>query len=696
MFLLLTLLFVVSCSGASDVGVVLANENDASGMDFDSPGACLGLWQVVIDADSEHVDIVDLRTSNQVINVLGFLEPPALTNLNIDFDTLQIKPAQKYVGVDVILRNPLTATTFKGFDVRGVVFGPEVTNADGLTVITSPEFFTGVPFGYTDGMLGTPAGYAGYSGLAGYKYFCEGIGLNDELPDFFTNPANLANRGVFNENSLISRHYDLSWTNTEPPIDFFVFNYAVYANYHLPFGMPPYGLDDFNIYTANSSEAFCMSATEWENGLWFENDDGGGHISMDVEVWDWQGNISGVSVEADGVISQVFGSYMGPGSTDKSVKFRFDGVWATPIQAGDLDILITAIDVQTFGESWYADLLPVSNPMHDEYIYNCWIHTTTVTDDPGPCPDMIPITEYEAFIVESWGPPDGLWQGFLPEKAGMTATRDTSEAPFIIGAALRYYPVTFWTMGAAPADAEDPIVPTIMFNSPIDITADIAACTNDNIYLVVVDEEATLKRCQFDGVAFSEITDEYTFPGDIYRIAVDDEDYPIVLVKDPVGDGYTVYHWSGSSWGSTAVHGMIVGAGIRDFDYNPLQEHYVFVCSVIAIRMFAMDKSGVIQFTDNELFGTQPISSVPGIYIDQDDPDCHIVVWGTLNSATTYGRPVARFAAVDYGIPKTLSSLTPSSNGASAPGGAWVPGTDYMFVPAYDEGLGRITMPSDW
>ena len=116
--------------------------------------------------------------------------------------------------------------------------------------------------------------------------------------------------------------------------------------------------------------------------------------------------------------------------------------------------------------------------------------------------------------------------------------------------------------------------------------------------------------------------------------------------------------------------------------------------------MFAMDKSGVIQFTDNELLGTLPMTFVPSIYIDQDDPDCHIVVWGTLNSATTYGRPVARFAAVDYEIPKTLSSLTPSSNGASAPGGAWAPGTDYMFVPAYDEdsneGLGRITMPSDW
>ncbi len=113
-----------------------------------------------------------------------------------------------------------------------------------------------------------------------------------------------------------------------------------------------------------------------------------------------------------------------------------------------------------------------------------------------------------------------------------------------------------------------------------------------------------------------------------------------------------------------------------------------------------MDKTGVIQFTDNELLGTLPMSFVPSIYIDQDDPDCHIVVWGTLNSATTYARPTARFAGIDYGIPKTLASLTPSPNGASAPGGAWVPGTNYMFVPAYDEGsdmgLGRISMPSDW
>ena len=91
---------------------------------------------------------------------------------------------------------------------------------------------------------------------------------------------------------------------------------------------------------------------------------------------------------------------------------------------------------------------------------------------------------------------------------------------------------------------------------------------------------------------------------------------------------------------------------------------------------------------------------IRSIYIDQDDPLCHIVAWGTIDSLTSYARPIARLAAIDYELPKTVSSLDSSSNGASAVGGAWVPGTNYMFIPAYDEefkeGLGRVTMPSDW
>lgn len=697
LIVLVALFSLVSCSGSGIDVVTPEGNNSELNAYAGGTTACMGLWQIAVDADSGRIDITELRTSNLIMNVLMFLEPPAFTGLSIDFDTLQLKPAQKYIGVDVILKNPLASTKFMGFDVRGVVFGPEVTNADGLTAVLSPEFFTGVPFGYQDGLLGYPAAVAGYTGLGGYKYFCEGLGIDVELSEFFSIPANVENRGMFPNGAQLTRHYDLSWMNTMPPINFMVFNYAVYANYYLPVGVPPYDIDDFDINKANSAEAFCIRVNEYENNLWFDGGAGGGHISMDVEIWDWQCNISDVSIEADGVIPLTHGVYTGPGSTDKSFIYKFDFVSGTPTQSGDLNILITATDPETFAESWYAGLLPDDNPMHDVPIYNCLIHTTTVGGAPGPCTDMEPFNTYEAFTVKAEGPPDGPWQWLLPEKAGLTASRGNSAPGYIIGAALKFYPVSYLTFGASLADSEDPIVPSVLYNSSYDLVGDIACDSQNNVYLVSANNPGTLLRSYFSGSSFTEPVVEHAFSDDIFRIAIDDEDNPIVLTK---AFDYKIHHRNSTGWEMHPVNPNLLSWGIKDFDYNPVQDHYIFVCSVFAIRLVAQESSGMIAYIDNDLFGTQPMTFTPSIYIDQDDPDCHIVAWGTINSLTSYARPIARLAAIDYELPKTVSSLDPSSNGASAVGGAWVPGTNYMFIPAYDgenkEGLGRVTMPSDW
>ena len=297
MFLLLTLFLVVSCSGASDIGVVPANENDASGMDVDGTGACLGLWQVAIDADSEQVDIVDLRTSNQVINVLCFLEPPALTNLNIDFDTLQIKPAQKYIGVDVILRNPLTSTTFKGFDVRGVVFGPEVSNADGLTVVLSPEFFTGVPFGYIDGLLGAPDSYAHYnSTLNGYKYYCDDLEVNDDI-----SVVDPIRRGMFTPGQKNVRRFHIDLGD-----EGLIFNYAIDACWEFPQGDFPWVAPDDFSPNANRPEPYRLSISEIDKTLFYDPElqMAEGEVTLLIDVYDWfDADLNTIKVECGDIFT---------------------------------------------------------------------------------------------------------------------------------------------------------------------------------------------------------------------------------------------------------------------------------------------------------------------------------------------------------------------------------------------------------
>lgn len=308
------------------------------------------------------------------------MEPPVLSGVSIDLESLVVEPP--VIEADVILSHPIPDTVFTGFDVRGVVFGPEVTNNDGLTILTGPEFFKGEPFGYIDGLLGAPDSYANYEGLAGYKYFCDGLSVNDDLVEYMSNPANLANRGSFGPapNSR-KRHYVLDWTNSSE--DFTVFNYAMYVNYDWPTSSgPPSGLDDFDINKANSAEAFCCNVTEVANNLWYTESLSGGVLSLEIEAWDWQGDIADVTIGSvgAGIVKTSYTADLGLGSTDYSYIYSFDDIPGFPTSSGDHDILIT--DTKTFGGYWFWDLLTPSNQMYNEQIYNCFMHTTTVIDAP--------------------------------------------------------------------------------------------------------------------------------------------------------------------------------------------------------------------------------------------------------------------------------------------------------------------------
>jgi hypothetical protein len=385
MIVIIALVFCISCSGNPAAPVTSADDQQIVKVSSGET-ACLGLWQVAIDKDTESIDITELRTGDKIINVLGFLEPPALSKMTIDFDSLFIDAP--IIEVDVVINHPFHPiyNQFTGFDIRGVVFGPELTNADGLTIIPSPEFFSGVPFGYQDGLLGAPDSVGNYEGLAGYKYFTDGLNADVELSEYFSDPFFLTYRGYFPEGGIAVRHYVLDWTDADQ--DFFVFNYAIYANYDWPVGEGPYDIDDFEITTANSAEAFCCKVTELSNSLYYSDGNGGGTISLEAEIWDWLGNISTVGLASydanTNIAADTFFSYTGPGNTDKSYLFEIYDVPVNPATAGDLKLLITATDPVTFGEAWLLSLLPGSNVKYDDQVFNGFFHITPVNECPVP------------------------------------------------------------------------------------------------------------------------------------------------------------------------------------------------------------------------------------------------------------------------------------------------------------------------
>lgn len=381
---ILALFMFASCSGTGSE-MTMPPTDKVKSQEGNSGPLCLGAWQVAIDKVTGTVDIYQARSANLIINVLGFLEPPAFVNLTINFGTLVIDPDNDLISVDVLFKHPIPDPVFTGFDVRGIVFGPDVLNTDGYTPFMNPDDFEGVPFGYQDGLLGAPNSVANYSDtLNGYKYFCDGLGTDEDLVEFFSDEGNLADRGVFSQGSQNWRHYDLSWVGKSNPINFFVFNYAVYANFDWPVGDPPIDLDNFPIISANSAEPFCFSASASENSLYFFEGDGGGEVTLDVEIWDWQGfDDIEVTIEASELgPSPIVHDATSAGTTSKSQIFTFTEVEGTPTSTADIKIMVTATDQsETFGSYWFLDLLPTSHQLYDDYVYSVWYTTVTVSEE---------------------------------------------------------------------------------------------------------------------------------------------------------------------------------------------------------------------------------------------------------------------------------------------------------------------------
>ncbi len=381
---ILLIIVLASCSSGGEVTSPATLDNPRTQTSEAHGSTTLwGVWEIVIDRNTGNVNLNTLRQADLSLNVLGFLEPPALVNLAIDFNTLVFDGPNNYIGVDVILTHPFITNekVFTGFDVKGIVFGPVVENADGLTRYFNPDEFTGTPFGYKDGLLGAPDSDVNYpKEFNGYKYFADKISLDETVPDYFSDPINLANRGVFPEGGKIKRHYDLRFGTPNTP--FMVFNYAIYASHGWPTGDPPFDLDDFNVSTANQAEPVFIETEEVLNTLTYEPESGAGSgtIELEITIFDWAkpDNPESVTIEAPGVLPLTSATFVS--DLDANRRAYSVSASAEPITSADLDIIVSVETEKTYGEYYFMGLMPDYHPLYFEPIETKFIHKAPVLE----------------------------------------------------------------------------------------------------------------------------------------------------------------------------------------------------------------------------------------------------------------------------------------------------------------------------
>ncbi len=318
--------------------------------DSTSSHQLLGLWQFVADPDAGTLDVIHLRDADLHLNALKFLEPPVNLYLTLE------GPPQfngNILDVDIGLTHPFAGQhEYTGFDVSGIFIShgtvsgftdadivlpgegdTRLLNADGYSRWWNPVDYPAgnTIFNYIDGLLGTPHEVAQFNcTVNGYKYFCDNLGLNDELGEL--DPG--TESGMFSAGQKNVRHYTIDLG------DEFVFNYAVDANWKKPTSGPPYFPPDCFPPGAWRPEAWNVSIQELENTLWYSGSVSGGDLSLLIDVWDhFDAGSNTVIVESLGNFN-LFSSDTPVGGGPGYSTYQVDIIDATP-SSGIVDALIT-------------------------------------------------------------------------------------------------------------------------------------------------------------------------------------------------------------------------------------------------------------------------------------------------------------------------------------------------------------------
>lgn len=385
LLLLATMILLIGAIGCSSAFSEPVTPVEQAGRDasLTSSHQLWGLWRMIVNPDEGTIDVIPLRGAEMHVNVLPFLEPPALVNLTLE--SLFIDIGNNSIAADVGLRHPfLGLNEFTGFDVCGILIsngsvggfsdpdlllpGPadfRLLNPDGHTRWWNPAEFpinTGTMFGYNDGFLGAPDSYANYSAtLNGYKYFCDDL-TNPDDPLSAVDPMG---RGVFSAGQKNVRQYLIDMGDTG-----LIFNYAVDASWKFPDGDPPYDIPDSFPPEANRPEAWDISYTVVENTLFNDGAEYGGDLSLDIHVYDWyNADLNTVSVESPGnfvITESSTATGGGPGYSTYTIEITD----ATPVP--DEIQMLCSVGCEYTG---YGGILV------DEVIKNYSIFTIPVTDE---------------------------------------------------------------------------------------------------------------------------------------------------------------------------------------------------------------------------------------------------------------------------------------------------------------------------
>lgn len=347
-----------------------------------------GMWEVSLESPDSQPRILPCRSAEFTANVTRFMQPPSSSSHKLTVQVIDSLSdwATGHIVVDVSFIHPFPGLNeYTGFDVRGICMGNgsvscvtdsnllyagpddlKVLNADGLTRWFNPTEFTSYDtiFGFTQGKLGTPS-KAFSATLNGYKYFCDGLGKEDSVVEFFASSSCPNPRGYFSAGNKLTRTYDLQFglSGGSPQ---YKFQYAVIASWEPPLVKPPANIpDDFSI-SANCHEAYAFSASDASDMYFVDSSTKGGTLRIKVRVFDHQGGASEIRAvhleTTGGLINSGCKTFTGAtldstlvSQDSKSVTYLFEVDSVTPYAAGEFPVLI---GIESFTPSAYDSGFP--------------------------------------------------------------------------------------------------------------------------------------------------------------------------------------------------------------------------------------------------------------------------------------------------------------------------------------------------
>ncbi len=320
-------LFTISCSGNGGSPITPnAGSGITSGVESygtNNPSVLWGYYDLYFDFENQTVEAVPNRNVMFTANVVQFVNNPA-ANLSFIIHGTPVDPGDAWVDVDIDvgITHPFPSFhQYDGWDVRGIFMGagsgtmdynaalkypvygtdqemydydlgddPEIGYTDpydGLVGMpdgytrwwNAAEFTDPGPLGYTEGALATP-GYASSltATLNPYKYFCDDLGVEDDLWTWLNDGTNADNHGIFTAGATNTRNYYLRFPTPDPNVSY---GYAIAATWGEAPGEPPPACVE------NAVEAIALTVDVTDNIYYVDAGNNGGNFIADIHVWSW-------------------------------------------------------------------------------------------------------------------------------------------------------------------------------------------------------------------------------------------------------------------------------------------------------------------------------------------------------------------------------------------------------------------------